>query len=81
MQSGLAVLVSNTIAQSAFVGQYPQLGHIYTNAEELADILTRYNNNRSLLYQTKENAYQLGQTELNWEKESIKFINCVNNII
>ena len=81
VQSGLAVIASNTTAQSAFVNQYPQVGHIYNNAEELANILSKYNNYRSILYQTKQSAFNLGQTDLNWEMESAKFITCVNDII
>jgi glycosyltransferase involved in cell wall biosynthesis len=81
VQSGLAVIVSNTTAQAAFINQYPQVGHIYNNVEELADILSEYNNDRSILYQTKQAAFNLGQTDLNWENESTKFITCVNNVI
>jgi hypothetical protein len=81
VQSGLAVIASNTTAQSAFINQYPQIGRIYNNAEELADILLKYNNDRLMLYQTKQAAFKLGQTDLNWEKESAKFITCINNVI
>ena len=81
VQSGLTVIASNTTAQAAFINQYPQVGHIYNNAQELADILSEYNNDRSILYQTKQSAFKLGQTDLNWEMESVKFITCVNNVI
>jgi len=81
IQSGLAVIVSNTTAQAAFINQHPQVGCIYNNAEELADILSNYNNDRSILYQTKQSAFKLGQTDLNWEKEGAKFITCINNVI
>ena len=81
VQSGLAVIASNTTAQSAFINRYLQVGHIYNNAEELAEILIKYNNDRASLYQTKQAAFQLGQTELNWEKESIKFINVVKQTL
>ena len=81
VQSGLAVIASNTTAQAAFVNQYPQVGHIYNNAEELADTLSKYNSDRSFLYQTKQSAFKLGQTDLNWEMESAKFITCVNDVI
>ncbi|WP_158992206.1 hypothetical protein [Mucilaginibacter sp. L196] len=69
VQSGLAVIASNTTAQAAFVNQYPQVGRIYNNAEELADILSIYNSDREMLYQTKQANFKLGQTDLNWENE------------
>ena len=81
IQSGLAVIASNTTAQAAFIDQYPQVGRIYNNAEELADILSRYNSDRSMLYQTKQAAFKLGQTDLNWEKESAKFISVVKQTL
>ena len=81
IQSGLAVIASNTTAQAAFIDQYPQVGHIYNNAEELAVILSRYNSDRSMLYQTKQAAFKLGQTDLNWEKESAKFISVVKQTL
>ena len=81
IQSGLAVIASNTTAQAAFINQYPQVGRIYNNAEELADILSKYNSDRPLLYQTKQAAFNLGQTDLNWEKESVKFINVVKQTL
>jgi glycosyltransferase involved in cell wall biosynthesis len=81
IQSGLAIIASNTTAQAAFINQYPQVGNIYNNTEELADILLKYNSDRSILYQIKQSAFKLGQTDLNWQKESIKFITCINNVI
>jgi hypothetical protein len=81
VQSGLAVIASNTIAQAVFIAQYPQAGYIYNNAGELANILTVYNTDRASLYHTKQAAYQLGQTELNWEKESILFLNVVKQML
>jgi len=81
VQSGLAVIASNTIAQAAFIDQYPQVGNIYNNAGELADILIRCNSDRGSLYKTKQAAFQLGQTELNWEKESAKFLNVIKQTL
>lgn len=81
IQSGLAVAASNTPAQNAFMQQYPQTGKIYGNAKELSIILTNYHQNRELLYQTKKDAYKVGQSQLNWEIESLKFLNIVNNVL
>jgi hypothetical protein len=81
IQSGLAVMFSNTIAQSFFAKQYPKIGLVYNNPNELAEYLIRYNNERAMLYKTKQAAFKLGQIKLNWEKESGKFIQCVNNVL
>lgn len=80
IQSGLAVAASNTPAQRALLDKYPQTGKIYRNATELSDALNLYNSNRELLYQTKKEAFKIGQTELNWEIESKKFLNVVENV-
>jgi hypothetical protein len=81
IQNGLAVAASNTPAQSAFMQQYPQTGKTYCNAKELSIILTTYHQNRELLFQTKKDAYKIGQTVLNWEIESRKFLNIINNVL
>lgn len=77
IQCGLAVVASNTPAQSAFMQQYPQAGKIYNNADDLSVILTEYNANRDLLFQTKNESFKIGQTVLNWENESQKFLSLV----
>jgi len=80
IQSGLAVAASNTPAQSALMNQYSNTGKIYKSATELANILNAYNAGREMLYQTKKDSYQTGQTELNWETESEKFLKLVENV-
>ncbi|MDB4927008.1 hypothetical protein [Mucilaginibacter sp.] len=77
IQSGLAVIASNTIAQTRFLQQYPDTGKIYNNERDLANILIEFDKNRELLYQTKQACYAAGQTKLNWETESEKFIDTV----
>jgi len=81
IQSGLALAVSNTAAQYNFLGQYPQTGKTYSNAKELSILLTEYDKNRELLFQTKKEAFKLGQSQLNWEIESQKFLNIVKETI
>jgi len=81
IQCGLAVVSSNTIAQTWFMEQYPETGKLYTDAHELAAILTAYHNNRELLYQTKKTSYAIGQTQLNWEIESEKLINVIQQTL
>jgi len=81
MQSGLAVAASNTPAQSALMQQYPETGKTYSNAKELSIILTGYDQNRELLFQTKNEAFKIGQNQLNWENESRKFLNVVERAL
>ncbi len=81
IQCGLAIAVSNTPAQSALINEYPLAGKIYNSAGELADILTAYHQNREQLFQTKSEAFKIGQTILNWEKESEKFLALVNETL
>jgi len=79
IQSGLAVAASNTPAQRALIDKYPQTGKIYNNAAQLANILSMYHANRELLHQTKKAAFKTGQTQLNWEIESGKFLKMIEN--
>lgn len=74
---GLAVIASNTPAQSALLNEYPQAGKIYNDVAELAAILKQYHNDRDLLFQTKKDALMIGQTKLNWEAESQKFLKLI----
>lgn len=81
IQCGLAVIASNTIAQKAFLSHYSDAGKLYSNADEFAYILTEYNTNRKLLHTTKQNNFKLGQTTLNWENESKKFIKNIYKVL
>jgi len=81
IQCGLAVIASNTIAQTAFLSQYSEVGKLYSNVHELAHILTEYHTNRKLLYTTKQNCFNLGQATLNWENESEKFIQNIYKVL
>jgi len=81
IQSGLAVVASNTPAQSALISQYPQIGKTYKNAAELAAVLPAYAKDRSLLNRTKKEAWETGQAVLNWDIECHKFLDIVENVL
>ncbi|MDF2434016.1 MAG: hypothetical protein JWP44_3647 [Mucilaginibacter sp.] len=81
LQSGLAVIASNIPSHSAFLAQYSETGKTFSDVNDLAAILTAYNEDRELLYQTKKNAFTIGQTQLNWEKESKKFLKVINDTL
>jgi glycosyltransferase involved in cell wall biosynthesis len=83
IQSGLAVIASDTIAQAAFINKYPDSGKLYKkkNPGSFAEALLAYSTNYELLDNTKKSNYKLGQTELNWETESSKFLKIVKQTI
>jgi glycosyltransferase involved in cell wall biosynthesis len=83
IQSGLAVLASDTKAQSLFVSQHPGTGRLYKkdDPENLADHINHYARNLDLLSLVKQENYRLGQTEINWETESEKFLHLINQIL
>jgi glycosyltransferase involved in cell wall biosynthesis len=81
VQCGLAVVASNTPAQYAFMQQHAQAGKIYNNANELSVILTEYDADRNLLFQTKNESFKIGQTLLNWDVESQKFLSLVRHTL
>lgn len=83
VQAGLAVVASNTPAQKHLLDQNNDIGMLYKNNDpkHLADVLDTYYGNRPLLYQHSINAFNLGQSELNWEKESRKFMDIISSII
>lgn len=77
IQSGLAMALSNTDAQTNFIKTYPTAGQLYTNENQLSAILTAYHHDRDSLKKAKQNNYQLGMQKFNWETESTKFISAV----
>lgn len=83
IKTGLAIIASNTPAQSQLLNKYPEIGKLFANnsTKDLASILDTYHKDRSLLVSHKAAAYQLGQDELNWEVESKKFIEIINNTL
>jgi len=77
IQCGLAVAATGTSAQKKLIDMYPQAGKLYNDTDQLAALLTAYDQNRELLYQAKKAAYDLGQQQLNWEVESEKLVNVI----
>jgi len=81
IQSGLAVLASNTAAQQSFLKKFSTVGKLYNNKNELEEVLINHQKNRAALYLTKKQNFDLGQNELNWDIESKKFLNNLLSII
>lgn len=83
IQSGLAVIASDTQSQSALLKQYPGIGKIYqkNDAASLAYCIKHYIANTVHLNQTRQANYQLGQTVLNWEYESKTFLELIKTTL
>ncbi|MCR8560175.1 hypothetical protein KXD93_21160 [Mucilaginibacter sp. BJC16-A38] len=82
LQCGLCILASDTRAQTLFLEQYPLSGQLYNKNDPrtLATLLSMYDKDRYLLFQTKKFNYALGQDKLNWEHESLQFIKLIENV-
>ncbi len=83
ISAGLALINSDTIAQSEFIENYPAIGKIYKkgNPVSLANVLLDYIQNPQLLKSTKDASYQAGQNYLNWETESRHFLEVIQNTL
>jgi glycosyltransferase involved in cell wall biosynthesis len=81
IQNGLAVVASNTHAQRVFFQLQPKIGSIYKNINELVEIFHSYNSDRALLLRIKKNCFELGQKDINWESEKVKFLNIIKELI
>ncbi len=83
LQAGLAILASDTLAQKGFLADYPGIGMVYDkhNKESLTEKLVSFYNDRQKLTNAKKAALNLAHTTMNWEKESVKFLNLVENTL
>lgn len=82
LQTGLAILASDTIAQKTFMTMYEDIGFLYRkgNSSSLAFLINTYHQDRDLLKLHQFNAYKLGQETLNWEIEQTKFIDIISRL-
>ena len=62
---------------------HPSVGKSYRigDTDGLAKIMDFYFHNRESLMQSKKAALGLARNELNWEKESEKFLHTINTIL
>lgn len=83
IQSGLAIIATDTKAQKAFFGNFPTLGYLFdkNNAKQLSEIIKMYAFNLSLLNEHQDYALHLGHNRLNWENESKILLETINNLI
>jgi glycosyltransferase involved in cell wall biosynthesis len=82
LTAGLAIIASNTTGQKKFIEENIEIGKTYQigNIKELSKILMFYYNNKTELFETKIKASKLALNELNWEKESEKFLNVIKTL-
>lgn len=81
--SGLAVVASDTPAQSQFLKEYPSIGKIYKtgNADGLANIFLHFIENSNEMNMCRQNAIEVADKHLNWENESKKFVSVIKRIL
>lgn len=83
MQAGLVIVASDTTAQSELMSKYPQAGKIYkkNDPDSLLRIIGHYLNNPEDVSKAKSSSFRIGREELNWENESVKFVQLVNSTL
>lgn len=83
IQSGLAIIASNTTAQRAFMSQYQGMGMLYDggNMNMLKEILLKYLINPELVRAHQTRAKHYADQNLNWELEKQKFLLVVNHTL
>ena len=79
--SGNALLLSKTKAQQNFLNEYTDVGMSFEqeSAESAAKSLQFYMDHPDVLYQNRINALQLAKTKLNWDIESVKWLNAIKD--
>lgn len=80
---GNAIIASDTEAQVQFMQQHSDVGQTYSsgNVHQLAELISRYYNNKQLLQDNRTCAYRLAAEKLNWEKEQQLFLAVVNKVL
>jgi glycosyltransferase involved in cell wall biosynthesis len=83
IQSGLAIIASNTTAQKQFLADFPNMGLVYekNNTESLTNAIQSYAENRHLLVAHQQKAYNYANETLNWEVEKEKFLSTVEQTL
>jgi glycosyltransferase involved in cell wall biosynthesis len=83
IQCGLALLLSDTIAQSGLLTEYPRIGKMYKrdSIEDLTAAIQYFIDHPDDLEHIKKHNYQLGQEMLNWEQEQKKFLHHIAQVL
>jgi glycosyltransferase involved in cell wall biosynthesis len=83
INAGLALIATDTPAQQYLIDEYPLIGKLYKPGDytALSIIIKNYIEHPTLLKDTRQAAYQAGQTVLNWETERSKFLAVIANTL
>jgi len=83
INSGLALIASNTSAQIDLLRTHKDVGLIYDrhSVDSVKNTLLTYLNDPDILLRHKENSSELGRSVLNWHNEKHKFLKIVANLI
>jgi len=83
IQSGLAVIATDTTAQSKLLQEYPNSGFIYRNDSivELKEIIMRYFDDRNLLNDNQQQNLSYASSTLNWDFEKNFFLTLVGQTL
>ena len=81
--AGNCIIYSDTKAQVEFLEKYPDTGFMFEagNEQQLSAIIKNLFDDRNELIAAKEASLRLADKELNWENESVKFINLINQTL
>ena len=81
--SGLAVIASETAAQSKFMRENPAIGRGYPigDFKELSRILTLFWRNPDRLYEARKSAIKLALEKYNWDLEQHKFLQIIQSVL
>jgi len=83
MQAGLAIVASDTTGQAELIAGYSDAGEIYRKGDlnSFVKVINHYMDNPDDLFKAKESSFKIGREELNWENESTKFIELINDTL
>jgi len=81
--AGCHMLISKTPAQGQFLREFPDAGELIdlNEPKTIADALREAFEKRDELLQKRQRAWQLGDAELNWEKESEVLVHFVGRAL
>ncbi len=83
LQSGLAIIATETEAQNNFLKANPGIGRTYKpgDVDGLKAILTEWQENPVSVDEMRQNSMNLGNDQFNWQTESKKFLKLVNDTL
>lgn len=83
LQTGVAILASNTTAQNNFLEENKGVGEIYDKGDinSLTSILSGWQADRQGLFNSCEASLKLGHDKFNWENEHLKFLSLINETL